>query len=272
VTERQIDGRRALVTGASSGIGAAIARALAQRGANLVLVARRRDRLDALAEKLREFDVDVLVEVMDLSDSGAAARLLRRTEGNDLAIDILVNNAGLGHYETFVASDWSIIEQQLRVNLVALTELTHRFLPAMIARGHGHVMNVASVGAYAPTPNFAVYTATKAYVRHLSEALDFELAGTGVRTICVNPGGTKTEFTDHANQVVKPTGERLMMSAERCAEIAVEKMLAGRRSVVTGWTNALGMWALRLLPRATYPWLAGMTMSQAVDKGDAGKR
>ena len=156
---------------------------------------------------------------------------------------------------------------QIEVNAVAPTRLCRHFVPPMIERGRGQVMNVASIGAYTPTPSFAVYTATKAYLRHLSEALDEELAGTGVRVICVNPGGTATEFLDHAQQVLKPHGDLLLMPAERCARIAVDKMLAGRRNVVTGWLNAIGMWLLRLLPRVTYPRLARRAMGMAVDKG-----
>jgi len=191
---------------------------------------------------------------------------MRSVDGVPSSRDILVNNAGLGRYESFVGTPWAELHTQLQVNAIALTRLTHHYLPAMIERGRGHVMNVASIGAYTPTPKFAVYTATKAHVRHLSEALDVELQGTGVRVICVNPGGTRTEFMDHAQQVMKPQGEKFLMSAERCAQIAMDKMLAGRRNVVTGWVNALGMWMLRLLPRATYPKLAQWAMSSAVDK------
>ena len=129
-----------------------------------------------------------------------------------------------------------------------------------------NAVNVASVGAYTPTPNFAVYTATKAYVRHLTEALDHELGDTGVRAICVNPGGTTTEFTDHAGTKITDSGQRMMMTSERCAEIAVEKMLAGRRNVITGALNAFGMFMLRFLPRAVYPAMAEAAMSRAVEK------
>ncbi len=266
VPDGRISNKRALVTGSSSGIGAAIARSLAQRGANLVLVARRKERLEALAEELRGLGVEVLVHAADLTRPDAPDQIFEATEGADLPIDILVNNAGVGDYDPFIATPWASVERQIQLNAVAVTKMCHLFAPTMVERGAGQIMNVASIGAYTPTPLFAVYTSTKAYVRHLSEALDYELRGTGVRTICVNPGGTKSEFTAHSGQSVNAVGDRLMMTSERCAEIAVEKMLAGRRNVITGWMNAIGMWLLRFMPRSTYPALAHGTMSRAVDK------
>lgn len=254
------------MTGASSGIGAALARVLAEHGTHLILVARRRERMEALAAELRDsLDVEVRVEACDLSSMDALEALLERLA--DVDIDILVNNAGLGRYDDFVDTEWTRIAGTLAVNTIALTRLTHALLPAMLERNFGHVMNVASIGAYTPTPSFAVYTATKAYVRNLTEALDEELRSTEVSAIAINPGATSTEFMEHANQVVKPGTDFVFMSADRCARIAVEKMIAGRRNVVTGTMNAIGMWLLRLLPRSVYPRLAQLTMSSAVDKG-----
>lgn len=264
---KKLSGQRALVTGASSGIGLELARVLAEQGANLVLVARREDRLRSLADELhRKHGVEAVVLAADLMKPGAPAEVFAATEGRGLAVDVLINNAGFGDYATFVESPWETFSGMLQVNAVALTELTHRFLPAMVARRNGRVMNVASVGAYMPVPHFAVYAATKAYVRNFTEALDYELKGTGVRAICVNPGGTKTEFMDKANQEMKAGSDKFMMSAETCARIAVRKMLAGRRNVVTGLMNAFTVWIMRFLPRAFYPWLADVGMRQAVTK------
>ncbi len=254
------------MTGASSGIGEAIAVALAERRANLVLVARRRDRLDALAERLRRRGIDVIVHAADLLDSDAADALFAATEGAGVHIDVLINNAGIGSYDPFVDTPWERLERTIQLNMVALTKMTRLFTPKMVERGFGHVMNVASIAAYTPTPLFAVYSATKAYVRHLTEALDTELKGTGVRAICVNPGGTTSEFTEQAGTEVTDSGQRFMMSAQQCAEIAVAKMLAGRRNVVTGFMNAFGMWMLRFLPRSLYPRLAHAAMSSSVQK------
>lgn len=268
MADGRLGGKRALVTGASSGIGARIATVLAEHGTHLVLVARRRDRLEALAEDLRaRLEVDVQVEACDLEDPTAPEQLFRCTEGADRSIDILVNNAGFGTYETFAKTPWDALEGQLGVNVSALTRLTHLFVPAMVARGGGHIMNVASIGAYVPTPRFAVYAATKAYVRHFTEALDDELRDTGVRAICINPGGTHTEFSERAGQRLTPQGRLAIMTADRCARIAVEKMLAGRRNVVTGILNAISMWVLRFVPRALYPALARATMELAVGRG-----
>jgi short-subunit dehydrogenase len=136
----------------------------------------------------------------------------------------------------------------------------------MIERGRGHLLNVASIGAYTPTPMFATYTATKAYVRNLTEAIAYELRGTGVHATCVNPGPTKTEFMDHANQITNKTAELFMMSSQRCAEIAVEGMLAARPNVITGWLNAVAMWLLRFVPRSLYPTLSHRAMSRGVRK------
>lgn len=264
---REFEGRRALVTGASSGIGASLARQLAARGASLVLTARREDRLVQLAEELgKAHGVDVRVVPGDLSQPGAAATLYERTEGEGLPIDVLVNNAGLGSWRTFVAATWEMHQTVIQVNLSALTQLTRLFVPRMLERRRGHVMNVASIGAYTPCPNFAVYAATKAYVRNFTEALDYELRGTGVRAISICPGGTKTEFFIVSGQRIKASGERMMMSAERCAAIAVRKMLSGRRNVVTGWLNALGMWLLRLVPRFWMPRLAEQTLALTVER------
>jgi len=270
MTTRRLDGKTALVTGASSGIGAALARELAREGANLVLTARRQDRLQALAQELTEsHDVHVSVEAVDLGAPGAAAIVEERTEGAGVAIDVLVNNAGFGLYEPFAAAPWERYAQMLTLNVVALTELTHRMVPHMIARGRGWVMNVASIGAYLPTPTFAVYGASKAYVRNFTEALRYELRGTGVRAIAVCPGATQSEFTLVAGQTLLPSAERWLMSAEKCAAIAVRKMLAGRATVVTGSVNALGMWLLRLLPRALMPGLAFRFLSGSVARAPA---
>jgi uncharacterized protein len=267
VSDGRIRGKWALVTGSSSGIGAAMARVLAEYGANLVLVARRRDRLEALAAEIRDtYQVQVRVEPCDLAEAGAPEKLFARTEGGGLPIDILVNNAGVGHYGSFVNTPWSTYEGVLRLNVDVPTRLTHMFVRPMVERGFGHVINVASIGAYSPTPKFGVYTGSKAFLLNFSESLDFDLRGTGVRVACVSPGGTATEFMDHSNQRMKNAG--VLMPADRCARIGIEKALAGRRTVVTGFLNALGMWLLRFVPRAWMPGIAGKAMDFAVSVGD----
>ncbi|MCW8140668.1 MAG: SDR family oxidoreductase [Planctomycetota bacterium] len=264
---KRLQGQRALVTGASSGIGLELARVLAEEGAHLVLVARRTERLEALAAELKQkHGVDARVLTSDLQQPDAARALFDQTEGQGLAIDVLVNNAGFGNYDDFVAIPWEKHATMLQVNVIALTQLSHLFLPKMLERRHGRLMNVASIGAYLPCPTFGVYAASKAYVRNVTEAIDYELKGTGVRAISVCPGGTTTEFLDAANQQLKPGASLAMMSAERCARIAVKKMLRGRRNVVTGVLNSLGMWLLRFVPRGLYAWLGAASMGAAVEK------
>jgi len=259
----ELSGQTALVTGASSGIGAAIARELAKRGADLVLAARRRDRLEALADELKN-KVAVRVEAVDLADPESSAALVERLEGEGLDVDILINNAGFGANGPFVSSPWERQRGMLQVNLVSLTDLTRRLVPAMVKRGRGHVMNIASIGAFLPVPDFAIYAATKAYVRNFTEALDWELKGTGVRAIVVSPGGTRTEFMEVGGNELTRVGTMVSMSAQRCAHIAVAKMLGGRRGVITGWYNALGMWWLRCVPRFLLPFIGKYAMGASM--------
>lgn len=266
MASKRLGGKRALVTGASSGIGAALARELAALGASLVITARREDRLSALADELRSaHGVEVDVEAADLADSAAPEKLHAATEGAGKSVDILVNNAGLGAYSQFIDAPWERHSTVIGVNITALSELCRLFAPHMAARGHGHIMNVGSLSAWMPIPGFAVYAASKVYVRNFSEALDYELSAKGVRVIVVNPGGTATEFMEAADQQIKKAGEWTLMSSERCARIAVRKMLAGRRSVITGVFNTVAMFLLRFLPRRLYPLLAHVGMSSGVE-------
>ena len=255
-------GMTALVTGASSGIGEAMARRLAGQGADVILTARRGDRLEALAGALRaEHGGRVDVIALDLGAPGAAEVLFARTEGEGRRVDVLVNNAGFGVHERFTDIPWDRTAAQLQLNVVSLTELTHRFARAMLGRGRGWILNVASVGAYMPVPSYATYAAGKAYVRNFTEALAFELRGTPVHVCCLNPGATATEFMDVAGHQVPRGGSFALMSPERCARIGLRALFAGRRNVVAGWSNALAMLFLRLLPRVAVTRLAALFMS-----------
>jgi len=256
-------GTTALVTGASSGIGESMARQLAAAGADVVLTARRRDRLEALAAALREaHGVRVDVVALDLSEPGAAERLFAATEGQGRAVDVLVNNAGFGTQESFADIPWERTAEQIQLNVVALTELTHRFVQAMLARDRGWVLNVASIGAYMPVPSYATYAAGKAYVRNFTEALAHELRRTHVRVCCLCPGGTATEFLQVAGQELPRIFELALMSPERCARIGLRALFAGRRNVVAGWSNTLMMFALRFLPRRAIVRLAALIMEK----------
>jgi short-subunit dehydrogenase len=252
----------ALVTGASSGIGEAIARELAARGADVILAARRLDRLEALAESLREaHGTWVEVIALDLGEADAAAKLYAATEGAGRTVDVLVNNAGFGSHDNFVDIPWDRTASQLQLNVVTLTELTHRFAHAMLGRDRGWILNVASVGAYTPVPAYATYAAGKAYVRSFSEALAHELRATRVRVCCLNPGATATEFMDVAGHEVPSFARLALMSPERCARIGVRALFAGRRNVVAGWSNVMATFLLRFVPRRVAAWAAALSMS-----------
>jgi short-subunit dehydrogenase len=254
-----LKGRTALVTGASSGLGEAFARRLAAAGADLVITARRAERLEALAAELRaKHGVAVEVLPMDLARAGAATELHARTEGAGRAVDVLINNAGFGVQQRFVDIPWERTAEQLQLNLLSVAELTWRFARAMLARGRGYVLNVASIGAYSPSPDYAAYSASKVFVRDLSEAVAFELAGTGVRVCAVCPGLTRTEFHVVAGHELSPLVRATMMSADRCAAIALSALFRGRRNVITGLVNKLAMFFTRFLPRRVLAWSAAL--------------
>jgi short-subunit dehydrogenase len=238
-------GKHALVTGASSGIGAEIARGLAARGANLVLVARRVDRLEALAADLRQFGVTVDVAPADLADETARAALAAQHSG----IDILVNNAGLGVFAPFAETEWERTAQIIEVNITALTHLTRLFTPGMAARGYGRILMVASTAAFQPVPLYAVYAATKSYVLSFATSLNVELAGKNVKVTTLCPGVTRTEFSEVAGQKKTGLAGRTVISAAEVARIGLDGLAKGRGTVVSGSMNAAMAMGTRFAPR-----------------------
>ncbi len=264
-----LSGTTALVTGASSGIGAAMARLLASWQCDLMLSARRADRLSALAGELSSaHGVDCRVLVEDLADREGPARLHRAVRETGRPIDILINNAGFAAYRAFADTGWQRHADLLQLNVVSLIELTHRFLPDLTARPRAHILNVSSiVGPWIAIPNMASYGASKACVRSFSETLAAELAGSNVRVTCLCPGGTTTEFPEVAGQKLGAAARAGMMSAERCASIGLHGMLRGRRLVVPGGSNKLIRVASWLLPRrlvgTTAQWVLGPPAEQA---------
>ena len=255
-------GATALVTGASSGIGEEFARVLAESGANLVLVARREDRLKQLADALRTaHGVAVHVEALDLGAPDAGAELHRRTSEAGLAVDLLVNNAGFGVYGPHMEIPWEREQQLLQLDIVALAQLTKLYVADMLRRGRGRVIQVASIGAYQPSPTYAAYAAAKAYVLYFGEALDYELRGTGVRCTVLSPGVTKSEFLEVSGQPLRPFHRWTMMSARAVVENGLRASLRGKPSVIPGLANKLAVWSLRLAPRRAQAALANWTMN-----------
>jgi hypothetical protein len=244
-----------VVTGASSGIGEALARRLARDRRALVLVARRRDRLETLAAALRaEHAIEVHVVARDLTEVGAGAGLVHDLEQRGLTVDWLVNNAGYGTYGRF---DQLPVEKELneiQLNVATLVELTGRLVPGMVARKRGAVVNVASVAGFAPGPYMATYCATKAFVVSFSEALAVELQPTGVHVVCVCPGFTRTEFQDTAKVNTSRIPGFAWMSADEVADQAVGAV--GRKTVfATGVMNSMTASLTRMLPMS---WSARM--------------
>ncbi len=241
----------ALVTGASSGIGAAIAEQLAERGQNLILVARREDRLTELAAELHSrHGVRAGVVACDLGEEDDRARLEARVGELGLEVEVLVNNAGFGFAGDFVDAERRRQVEMVRLNCEAVVDLTARFLPGMIRRGRGGVLNVASTGGFQPMPKSATYGATKAFVLSHSEALHHELKGTGVDLTVVCPGPVRTEFTDAASMPkAEDTPGFIWMSAEDVAREAVDGLAAGKRTVVPGMLNYASMMFGRYTPR-----------------------
>jgi short-subunit dehydrogenase len=255
-TEREL----ALVTGASSGIGEAIAGELAARGYDLVLVARRVTRLRALAKSLaREHGVETHVLTADLLEPDAAAALLAQVEERGLTIDILVNNAGVLETGPFTAIDPALSRRMVDLNVGGLTDMLTHFVPGMRERG-GRVLNVASIAAFQPVVGLGVYAATKAYVLSLSEALSEELRGSGVSVTALCPGLTATAMVDHARDdsaLFQRLPEFLIGDAQEVAREGVEGMLSGEAIVIPGAVNQATTLLTRRMPKWLYRRLSG---------------
>lgn len=250
--------RTALVTGASTGIGAEFARRLAEDGLDLVLVARSEQKLEDLAREIRlASGATVTVLARDLGVQNASRDLVAEVEGLGIEVDFLLNNAGFGTHGSVADADPERLADEVRLNCGVLTELTQRFLPAMIARRRGSIVNVASNAAFQPLPMMAVYGATKAYVLSFTEALWHETKGTGVRVLALCPGPTDTAFFDIAGEdfaKTKRTTEQLIDTAKRA-------LSRDQPSVVDGMSNALvARLAVRLLPKRLALWGAAKTV------------
>jgi short-subunit dehydrogenase len=235
---------------------------LAEHGCPLVLVARREDRLKQLAEELSSrHGVDVRVVAMSLSEPDAPQVLHERLAAEGLEIDVLVNNAGFGVFGPFLAVPWEREREMLQLDVVALVHLTKLFAADMVRRGRGWILQVASIGAYQPSPSYATYSAAKAFVLSFGEALSFELRRTGVRVTVVSPGVTATEFLQVAGQ--KPTlYQRLaMMKSEDVARAGIRALVRGKPSTVPGLANKVPTFLMRFTPRRLQARAAHLTMN-----------
>lgn len=251
-----------VITGASSGIGAALARRVARDGRRVVLVARRAERLEALAAELHaQHGIGVQPIPADLAQAGAVAGLAGEIERRGLVVDWLINNAGFGTHGCFHELPLDEELKEIQLNAVALVELTGRFLPGMVQRRRGAVINVASVAAFAPGPYMATYCATKAFVKSFSEAIAAEVASAGVHVLCVCPGFTRTEFQAKADVDVSALPGCIWMSADEVADQAVRAV--GRNAVlVNGAMNGMTATLMRLSP-----WLATRLVGAVMKPG-----
>lgn len=243
-----------LITGASAGLGAEFARQCAERGEELALVARRRDRMEALAA---EIDGIVHIFAADLAREGAAASLVAELEAEGLAVDTLINNAGFGLAGKFADRPLGRLSEMIDLNCRTLVELCHLVLPAMRARGQGAICNVASTAAFQPGPNMAVYYATKAFVLSFSEALHHELKGSGIRVSALCPGPTATEFGEVAGSKSSSALTLIRGEAPAVVRAGLKGLDRNKAVMIPGWPNKATAQLSRFLPRASMRRIVG---------------
>lgn len=260
----KLDDCNALITGASAGIGREFARQLAGRARSMILVARRDDRLIELADELKREHPNVVVHVRkaDLGDLEHLRDFLESIDRDKLEVDLLINNAGLGDSGPFAQSDPDRNKEMTLLNVATLTSITRHFLPGMIAKRHGAVLNVSSSAGFLPIPLSAVYAATKAYVTSFSEALRAELYGTGVSVCALCPGPVVTEF----QQVAKREGVQpdigpqfLVVTVQQVVRDALAGVEADRPIVIPGLAMKVLMLIARLMPMPVLRWVARMS-------------
>ncbi|WAL69090.1 SDR family oxidoreductase [Amycolatopsis cynarae] len=266
-------GALTLVTGASSGIGAEFARQFARRGSDLVLVARREDRLTALATELAaEHGVAVTVLACDLAEPGAAAHLAAQLSDRGLRLTGLVNNAGFGTHGLFVEEEAERLREEIALNVHAVVDLTRTFIDDLRASGRGVLINVASMAAYTPIPRMAVYGATKAFVLSFTEALWYEHRGTGLRVLALSPGATRTEFFDTAGPAA--AGGQRLQAPQQVVETALRTL--DRRnpppSIAVGAMNRLAATLSRLASRRQSLTMMGRLTARAATTATANAR
>jgi uncharacterized protein len=241
----------ALITGASLGIGLEFAKTFAAAKNNLVLVARNEDKLKSLSAELQNtYGITVKVITADLSNMDEVQKVYDICKAENITIDYLVNNAGVGVFDFFADADWNKTEQMINLNITSLTKMCRLFIPDMVARKSGKILNVASTAAFQPGPTMAVYYASKSYVLFFSEALYNELQGTGVSVTCLCPGATQSNFFEAASMqesnLVK--GKKLPTSKE-VAAFGYKAMMKNKMTVIHGLINTIMATSIRFTPR-----------------------
>jgi short-subunit dehydrogenase len=241
---------RALITGGSTGIGAALAEEFASHGHDLILVARRRDKLEATGRQIHEkFGAEVVCLSEDLTDPDGPRRLHEAVVARGLDVHFLVNNAGVGLYGTFATTDLEAELKMIQLNTTSVVDLTKRFLPAMIERRSGRILNVASTAAFVPGPWMSIYYATKAFLLSFSQAIGYELKPYGITVTTLCPGPTESEFKVRAGSQRSRLFEAFLMDAPRVAKVGYDGMMKGKVVAIPGLRNKLIPVAARLAPR-----------------------
>ncbi|MGE5415537.1 MAG: SDR family NAD(P)-dependent oxidoreductase [Acidobacteriota bacterium] len=243
-------GKNVMITGPSSGIGLELARVFAKKGFDLILVARSKDILELLATELRnKYSVNVIVIPKDLADPSAPEKIFSELQERGTNVDILINNAGFGLHGPFADSDTRVILEMIQVNLVALTHLTKLFLPGMIDRRYGRIMNLGSTSSFVPVPLEAIYGATKAYILNFSESISEELVGTGVTVTALCPGFTETGFFERAKWGKTNIFKFGVADARSVAEAGYKALMRRRRVSITGLNNKALIFSTRFSSR-----------------------
>lgn len=257
----------ALITGASSGIGEEYARQLAQKGHNILLIARREDRLHKLKEELKNkyptIQIDFLAQ--DLTDKNAAQTILSWVQSKHRIVTILINNAGCGYYGPFVEGTKDQHDQTIALNIQSIVDISYCFIPHMLEHKQAsYLCHVASMAGYIPVPQFAVYSGTKSFVHSFSECLASELKKSNINVSTLSPGGVYTEFSQHAGQDVKSANG--MMYPKEVVSYALDKMFKGKRRFIPGLLNRILVIIARFLPKTLLVELSGSVMAKNVGK------
>lgn len=242
---QDFQGKWALITGASAGIGAALARELAGHGAKLILTARRKDRLDSLAAELSAKGTETRIVVADLNDPAAPQQIFDATEGAGITVDILINNAGLGQFGAFCATDPEQEISQVRVNCEAVVRLSRLFVPRMVERRRGWVLIVASTASFQPIPYLSTYAATKVFDRFFALGLAAEVARSGVKVTALCPGPTESEFFEVARASAFKRG---VQATPEVARLAVAALACGQRTIIPHASGRFTAFLVRFLP------------------------